>query len=57
MDLSLDDVSSVIRLVREVCDAIVTIIDKPGMPPLEYWKIATPIITGALGFLFGRQSK
>jgi hypothetical protein len=28
---------------------------KTEMPPAEYWKIATPIITGALGFVFGRR--
>ena len=26
------------------------------MPAQEYWKVAAPIITLALGYLFGRQS-
>jgi hypothetical protein len=26
------------------------------MPATEYWKIATPILTGGLGFLFGRKT-
>jgi hypothetical protein len=26
------------------------------MPPLDYWKTAAPIITLALGYLFGRKS-
>jgi hypothetical protein len=32
-----------------------TVFFKSELPPLEYWKIATPIITGALGFVFGRK--
>jgi hypothetical protein len=26
------------------------------MPAADYWKLAAPIITGALGFVFGRKT-
>ena len=40
-----------------VSTGVVTVFFQTAIPSLEYWKIAVPLITLVMGFVFGRGSK
>jgi len=40
-----------------VCSGILILFISCSIPPVEYWKIISPLITLALGYLFGRRDK
>lgn len=40
-----------------ILSGIIVAFGTPSVFALDYWKITTPIITGALGFMFGKDFK
>lgn len=40
-----------------VCSGILILFISCSVPPVEYWKIISPLITLALGYLFGKKDK
>jgi hypothetical protein len=42
-------------LVLLIVPGVLVLFFDTKMPPAEYWKLAGPIVTGALGFVFGRK--
>ncbi len=40
-----------------ICAGVVMLFVPTVIPALEYWKIAIPLITLVMGFIFGKGSK
>lgn len=40
-----------------VCSGVYSLVFTTAIQPADYWKIITPLITLALGYLFGRQKE